>query len=430
MTRIIAISDSDSYLKWSVATLRALPASWSSTQLVIKNPVLPSPEQAQVAAGRPVPMLSYPALMRVLHREAPDVVLLAATGPVVATLSGALALRSADRPVLVTGLPGISVPATPRAITLRTGCDLFMLHSHREIAEFAELADELSAPTTFGLASLPYLARRPESAATPPAGTDLLFAAQAKVPPARADREQILLALAEADSAVVKLRALSTEWQTHHEPWPYPRLYADLVRQQRVAPDAVRFATGSMDQALAQARGLATVSSTAALEAMAAGRPVLALRDFGVSPEMINTVFEDSGCLGTLTDLSAGRLYAADAAWMDANYFHPADENTWLSLLDQLLADRAAGRLDRRAAATGSRLARARRRLRLVVPPPLWRRIQWWRARVPRGPGRRAPEPPHGRRNGSAPAAPPDGPPDVHQPRRSATPPAPSGQDR
>jgi hypothetical protein len=430
MTRVIAISDSDSYLKWSVATLRALPASWSCTQLVVKNPVLPSAEQARAAAGRPVPMLSYRALMRMLRREAPDVVLLAATGPVVATLSGAMALRTANRPVLVTGLPGISVPATPRAIARRTGCDLFVLHSHREIAEFTELAEELSAPTTFGLASLPYLPRRPDSAASPPPGTDLLFAAQAKVPPARADREQILLALAEAGSAVVKLRALSTEWQTHHEPWPYPRLYADLVAQQRLAPDAVRFATGPMDQALAQARGLATVSSTAALEAMAAGRPVLALRDFGVSPEMINTVFEGSGCLGTLADLSAGRLHAADTAWMAANYFHPPDENTWLTLLDQLLADRAAGRLDRRAAATGSRWVRARRRLRLAVPPSLWRRIQPWRTRVPRGPDRRAPEPLHGRRNGSAPAGPPDGPPDVHQPRQSATPPAPSGPDR
>ena len=47
---------------------------------------------------------------------------------------------------------------------------------------------------------------------------------------------------------MVKLRALSTEWQTHHEPWPYPQLYAALVRQQRVAPDAVRFAAGSMDR--------------------------------------------------------------------------------------------------------------------------------------------------------------------------------------
>jgi putative glycosyltransferase DUF6716 len=430
LTRVIAISDSDSYLKWSVATLRALPASWSSTQLLIKNPVLPSPEQARAAAGRPVPVLSYRALMRMLRQEAPDVVLLAATGPSVAALTAAPALRAADRPVLVTGLPGVSVPATPRAITLRAGCDLFLLHSHREIAEFTELAEQLSVPTTFGLASLPYLPRRPHDADPPPPGTDLLFAAQAKVPPNRADREQILLALAEAGSAVVKLRALSTEWQTHHEPWPYPQLYADLVRQQRVAANAVRFVAGPMDKALAQARGLATVSSTAALEAMAVDRPVLMLRDFGVSAEMINTVFEGSGCLGTLADLAAGRLYAADPAWMAGNYFHPAEENTWLRLLDQLIADRTAGRLNRRKAPTGSPWIRARRRLRLAVPPSLWARIQPLWARVPPAPGRRALEPLHGRRNGSAPAGPPAGPPDAHQRPQSATRPLPSGQDR
>jgi hypothetical protein len=429
VTRVLAISDSDSYLKWSVATLRALPASWSSTQLVVKNPVLPSPDQARAAAGWPVPVLSYPTLMRVLRREAPDVVLLAATGPVVAALTAAPALRAADRPVLVTGLPGISVPATPRAITFRTGCDLFVLHSHREIAEFTELADQLSVPTTFGLASLPFLARQPDSGQPLPPGTDLLFAAQARVPPAREEREQILLALAEAGRAVVKLRALSTEWQTHHEPWPYPQLYADLVRQQRVAPDAVSFAVGPMDQALAKACGLVTVSSTAALEAMAAGRPVLALRDFGVSPELINTVFEGSGCLGTLADLTAGRCYPADPAWMSANYFHPAEENSWLSLLDQLLADRAAGRLDRRAAPTGSPWLRTRRRLRLTVPPALWRRMRQLRTHVPPGPGRRAPEQLHGHRSGSAPAGLPAGPPGAHQPPRSANQPAPSGPD-
>ena len=168
MTRVIAISDSDSYLKWSVATLRALPASWSSTQLVVKNPVLPSPEQARAAAGSPVPVLSYSALMRRLRHESPDVVLLAASGPVVAALTAAPVLRALDRPVLVTGLPGISVPASARAITLRTGCDLFVLHSHREIAEFTALADQLSVPTNFGLAALPYLTRRPDDPDLPP----------------------------------------------------------------------------------------------------------------------------------------------------------------------------------------------------------------------------------------------------------------------
>jgi putative glycosyltransferase DUF6716 len=390
VTRVLAISDSDSYLKWSVATLRALPESWSSTQLVVKNPVLPSAQQAQTAAGAPVPVLAYPALLRRVERERPDVVLLAASGPVVAALTAAPVLRGPDRPVLVSGLPGISVPATPRAVTLRAGCDVFLLHSHREIAEFTALAAELGVTHRFGLARLPFLPPGLPAPSGTPGDGPLVFAAQAKVPVRREDREQILLALARTGSAVVKLRALSTEWQTHHEPWPYPQLYAALVQAGRLEADALHFATGSMTDALAGARGLVTVSSTAALEAMAAGLPVLALSDFGISEEMINTVFSGSGCLGTLADLAAGRLVTADPAWTAANYFHPPADNTWLGQIEDRLAARAAGTLPALPPVSGSRWSQARRRLRLAVPPSLWSRVQPWRARGFRAPGRTA----------------------------------------
>jgi putative glycosyltransferase DUF6716 len=431
VTRVLAVSDSDSYLKWSVATLRAMPASWTTTQLVIKNPVLPSAEQARAAAGAPVPVLSYPALLRTLQRERPDVLLLAATGPVVAALTAMPVLRGPDRPVLVSGLPGISVPATPRGITLRTGCDVFVLHSHREVAEFTALAGELGVPHDFGLATLPFLPPGPPAAGTArPADGPLLFAAQAKVPVRREDREQILLALAAAGPAVVKLRARSSEWQTHHEPWPYPQLYAGLVQAGRLEADALHFAAGSMTEALAGARGLVTVSSTAALEAMALGLPVLALSDFGVSEDMINTVFSGSGSLGTLADLAAGRLATADPAWTAANYFHPPTDNTWLSLISDKLAARSAGTLPGLPPVSGSRWVQARRRLRLTVPPELWRWVQPWRVRASRALGRTARVRPHGRPADSAPAAPLAGPPDERPRPPAASPPEPSGPDR
>ena len=430
MTRVLAISDSDSYLKWSVATLRALPKSWSSTQLVVKNPVLPSPEQARAAAGAPVSTLAYPALQRRIDQERPDVVLLAASGPVVAALTAAPALRGPDRPVLVSGLPGISVPATPRAVTLRAGCDVFVLHSHREIAEFTALAAELGVPHRFGLARLPFLPPGPPAAADPPGDGPLVFAAQAKVPVRREDREQILLALARSGRAVVKLRALSTEWQTHHEPWPYPQLYAGLVQAGRVEPDALHFAAGSMTEALAGARGLVTVSSTAALEAMALGLPVLTLSDFGVSEEMINTVFAGSGCLGTLADLATGRPATADPAWTAANYFHPSADNTWLDEISGRVAARSDGALPALPRVSGSRWSQARRRLRLAVPPGLWSRVQPWRTRVSRAPGRTARVRPPSHPVGSAPAAPLAGPPDEHRPPPAASPPGPSDPGR
>ena len=162
-------------------------------------------------------------------------VLLACTGPVVAALTAQRVFWGRTRPVLVAGLPGISVPATRRAVTSRAGCDLFLLHSKREVAEFAEVGAQSAPRLTFGLARLPFLpARTPGSQPEARLGPHLVFAAQAKVPVERAHREQILLALANAGSAVVKLRAWSEEQQTHREIWSYPEIMADLVAQHRV----------------------------------------------------------------------------------------------------------------------------------------------------------------------------------------------------
>src|SRR5918995_7510053 len=56
--RILAVADTDSYLKWSSATLSALPAGWHRSQLVIRNPVMPSAEQMQAVSSLPVDLLS------------------------------------------------------------------------------------------------------------------------------------------------------------------------------------------------------------------------------------------------------------------------------------------------------------------------------------------------------------------------------------
>jgi putative glycosyltransferase DUF6716 len=375
--RMLAIADTDSYLKWSSATLDALPRSWQSAQLLIKNPAMPSIAQTQAASKRRVEVLSHAAVIRRIRRERPDVILLACTGPVVAALTAHRVFWGRSRPVLATGLPGISVPATRRAVTARAECDLFLLHSKREVAEFTVIGARCAPRLTFGLAAMPFLPPRTStSTAASRLGNHLVFAAQAKVPVARADREHILLALADAGSAVIKLRAWSEEQQTHRETWSYPEIMEDLIARRRVSAGAVGFVGGSMHEALHAARGFATVSSTAALEAMAMDRPTLIISDFGVSAEMINLVFEGSGCLGTLDDLRHGRLWHPTAEWLQANYFHRAEDNDWLAQLGELLAARAAGHLPGRPRANASLRWRVRRRLRLTIPNSLWRRLR------------------------------------------------------
>ena len=351
MAHVLAVADTDSYLKWSTSTLDGLPAGWSSRQVLLRNAVMPTAGQVGAAGHPAVEVLSLTRLRSRLRREQPDVLLLACTGPVVQTLTRLPLLRGGSRPVLLTGLPGISVPASAKAVRLRRGCDLFVVHSHRERREFVELAALHAPELGFGLARLPFLTRAtaPGAAAPGAAGAaastgPLVFAAQALVPPERADREAILRALARAAPAVVKLRAAAGEQQTHREVHPYDLLWADLVRRGEVDRGAVGFATGAMADALAGARGLVTVSSTAALEAVAQGLPIAVIDDFGVSAELINLVFEGAGCAASLAGL-AGRLHHPHPDWLLDNYFHPEEDCDWLARLDGLVRLRAAGQL-------------------------------------------------------------------------------------
>ena len=116
--------------------------------------------------------------------------------------------------------------------------------------------------------------------------TDIVFAAQALVPVGRDERAEIaatLVRAAEADPnrrVVVKLRSRPGESETHLERDPY----LELLPARR--PDNLVVSYSSMAAALSTAAGLVTVSSTAAVEAVALGVPVIALDSFGVSKSL------------------------------------------------------------------------------------------------------------------------------------------------
>ncbi|HEY9294389.1 MAG TPA: DUF6716 putative glycosyltransferase [Microlunatus sp.] len=386
----MAIADSDSYLKWSAATLQAMPAGWQSEQWLIKNPIAPSPAQVRAATDRRVDRLGFSQLAARLRRRPPDVLLLAATGPVVQAVLGLGFLRRGGRrPVLVTGLPGISYPASARAVQLRAGCDLFILHSRHEVSEFAELAGGLGIKIDFGLATLPFIEQSPVSRAslgrpdghgeraagssTPPQ-RKIIFAAQAKVPTQARQRKDILRTFATLPPdrrVVIKLRALSGEQQTHREDLPYPQLWQELVRDEGYDPDRVEFVAGSMADALADADGFVTVSSTAALEAIGADVPILILSDFGVSAEMINEVFIGSDCLGPLDELAGPQLRRPSTEWLRDNYFHDQEDVDWIDKITELTERRAGSGLSDREAAGVGRVRLIRRQLRLLLPQPV-----------------------------------------------------------
>lgn len=360
--RVIGVVDSDSFVKWGAATL-SRATGWDVDLVLIESDVSATDRQVDIALlhtafeGRTVRRLSLRGLVDLIRTEQPDGVFVSTRGPVAeVVISELLALGRSTRPVLLTGLPGISIPAKWKGIFLRAQADVFVLHSHREVAAYRELALTHGVEPAFALATLPFLTdTATESPAEPAPRTRVVFAAQATVPADRGDRLRILswlrtLANRHRDlDVVIKVRGLAGDPQTHHEHYPFDTLLTGPT------PDNLRVATGSMAVHLGHAAGLVTVSSTAAIEAIAAGVPVILLDDFGVDPALINTVFEGSGLLASKDDLMAARFRHPNPDWLQQNYFHPALEDDWIQRSEEAFAARDLGTLPIRPRARQSR---------------------------------------------------------------------------
>lgn len=388
--RVVAIADADSFVKWAASLLGSVPGI-RPRLLVVRTPLTASAEQQRTAltgAGllpEDVSRVSFAETRGWLEGQRPDVVLLAGRGPFV-RLMGRVIDDLSHRPVTISGLPGTAIPAQRGALEYRRHTDLFLVHSHREERAFAELGRRVGVQMPTALATLPF-AHMPErlqaadsgraearervgvsgsvgatvaerlrasdaSEAFRPRATDIVFAAQALVPMAREERTEIariLVRAAEADATrrvVVKLRSRPGEVETHLERDPY----TDLLAGAR--PRNLLFSYTSMAAALETAAGLVTVSSTAAVEAIAQGVPVIALDTFGVSKTLLNTVFVGSGLLGGAEEVVAGRFRQPHPDWLRDNYFHPQTESTWWERVEELVALRRAGSLPPRRVPT------------------------------------------------------------------------------
>lgn len=347
--RLVVLADSDSYVKWGAALAGTLSSEWDRELLVVDTPMVVSDAQLATALTgsgiHAVSRITLPEVAPRLAADPPDAVLVATPGPIARVLTRMVA-DLAPRPVVVSGLPGISIPTTRKALLYRRQADLVVLHSRREIREFGRLARAKGWDHRFGLATLPFASRRPAD------GTDLVFAAQAIVPAPREDRILVARMLRDAALAhpsrrvVIKVRALAGEKQTHPEVDGYP----DLIETLGPVPENLVVSAAPMGSALDTAEGLVTVSSTAVIEALARGMPVIALDTFGVRRSLINPVFVGSGLFGGRDAVVAREFRHPDPGWLDENYFHDAGADDWTHTLAELIAERRAGRLAPRSA--------------------------------------------------------------------------------
>ena len=404
--RILSVSDSESYLKWATQLLSSLP-DVEGRVFLVDNPILPTDEQiASAVAGtdwehREVPVIRRTDLAQVIADHSPDIVLGAATGPIVAQVF-LTAHMLTPRPALVSGLPGMGLPASGKGMNYRRLMDAFITHSSAEVAAYTEASTRTQVPCEVLLARLPMLrsAGIPQliAEATPPstgpgsssAGTPhavsisapaaprtLVFAPQAKVPAECADREAIITALAEfahrhnGSRAIIKMRSRPGEFETHHEQHSYVEILEGLRRRGAAGADRIELGYGPLSDFLTPGAGLVTVSSTAALESIDRGIPTLLISDFGFDAGLLNEVFADSGATGTLAEVAAGSIGFPGPEWLAENYFHPEDGQLRRSL--GLLATRArTGQLpNRRSDVLRQKRVLLRAELRTFTPAPI-----------------------------------------------------------
>lgn len=337
--RLVAVCDSESYLKWAAALLDGLDDSFETDLWIVESPIQPTGEQiANAVAGTSraeaeVPVIPVSRLEGELSAASPDVVLAAATGPVVQTVYSTAA-RLPRRPGLVSGLPGVGLPATFKGQRYRRRGDAFIAHSEHERQLYREVNRRLGLPVDVWVGRLPMLksvgAPQPQFAdGTAP--NRIIFAPQAKVPKERCDRRTALLELARAGRqldvpVIIKVRSRPGEHETHHEEHTYIEILSELIAEGALGPDDLQVEVGPMADFLTDGAALVTVSSTAALESLDRGLRTFIIGDFGVTKKMLNEVFAGSNLIGTFDDLAAGNFRHPDPAWLEENYFQKPSE--------------------------------------------------------------------------------------------------------
>ncbi|SDS80747.1 hypothetical protein SAMN04489751_2922 [Brevibacterium sandarakinum] len=400
--RIVSVSDSESYLKWATRLLSSLPGVEAHVYL-IDSPILPTDEQITHAvagtawAGRRIPVVTRTDLARIITDHHADIVLGAATGPIVAQLFLTAHLLE-HRPALVSGLPGMGLPASTKGMNYRRLMDAFIAHSFAEVAQYTQVSALTQVPCEIYLARLPMLrslgipqlavaedVEQPAAAGAHslPMPDDvpqtLVFAPQAKVPETLADREAIVRALAgfashhQNSSVVIKMRSRPGEHETHHEQHSYFDILDSLRKQGFDGADLIGLGYGPLDEFLVPGSALVTVSSTAALESFDRGIPTLLISDFGFDRALLNEAFAESGATGTLAEVAAGDIGFPTSAWLAENYFH-VDEGRLRHHLSLLATRAREGQLpNRRSAVWKQKRLLIRAELRTIAPTPVVR---------------------------------------------------------
>ena len=339
VTRVLAISDSDSRMKWTVAVAEALMTSDVDESSVLE---VVSLTEGAVPTKRQLDENRVRVTRRVVDTGSFDAVLLEGWSVIVCNTVGSRlhllteAVRarwdgaSPDRPIVITGYAGVVYERHLEGALWRAAADIVCCNSTIDHERFTEAYDGLGLDSgvlvrtglgVLGMAAGEQDVHVPATDRTSPPLT-VTFAVQPDVPRSLDERRYVLERLTDYArthpdrSMVVKLRSRPDEETTHRERHHFEEIQRRYFTER---PANLRFEYGLMREVLERTDLLITVSSTAAMEAVVNGCPAAILTDFGVRENLGNHFFVGSGLLRSMDQLIADDLPSVEPDWLDRN---------------------------------------------------------------------------------------------------------------
>lgn len=237
-----------------------------------------------------------------------------------------------SRPLLVTGYNGVVFEKHLEGLAWRLGYDFICVNSKRDERIFSEYLQALGrTPETLVRTGFP-LAQFREAPAVRQKNEQsgsLLFATQHIVPMARRERVYLVRALAQLArtrpdrKVIIKPRSAPGQQTLHKEKYHYEVLLKEEIKR---PPRNLVVEYGPLSDFLSTTSLLATVSSTAALEALSQGIPAAILTDLGIKESLGNHFFVGSGMLSTLTDLRSFQAPVPNSSWLEDNGLGGAED--------------------------------------------------------------------------------------------------------